>query len=132
MSNHGLSGVVREATGYSREAGARVATELLIGQSRATAIVAANDLLALGVLDAMKERGLLCPDDVSLVGHNDMPLMDVISPPLTTIRIEHREMGRTAARMLVEVIKSGSAEIRHVVLRPELIVRHSSCSVVET
>jgi LacI family transcriptional regulator len=55
-----------------------------------------------------------------------MPLMDVVSPPLTTIRIEHREMGRTAARLLTERIVSGSDEIRHVVLTPELVVRKST------
>jgi len=55
-----------------------------------------------------------------------MPLMDVVSPPLTTVRIEHREMGRIAAKMLVDTIKSGSSEIRHVVLRPELVVRGST------
>ena len=126
MSNHGLPGVVRESTGYTREAGAQAMAALVDSGIRATAVVAANDLLALGVLDVLKELGLRCPDDISLVGHNDMPLMDVVSPPLTTIRIEHREMGRTAARMLVNAIRDGSAEIRHVVLRPELIVRSST------
>jgi LacI family transcriptional regulator len=126
MSHHGFRGVVREATGYTREAGVQAAVALLDAGSRITAIVAANDLLALGVLDALKARGLHCPEDISLVGHNDMPLMDVISPPLTTVRIEHREMGRTAARMLVDTIKSGSVEIRHVVLQPKLIVRGST------
>lgn len=79
-----------------------------------------------GSVDAFKERGLRCPEDISLVGRNDMPLMDVVSPPLTTVRIEHREMGRIAARMLAEQIKGGSPEIRHVVLRPELVVRGST------
>jgi LacI family transcriptional regulator len=125
-SSHGLSGAIREATGYSREAGAHAAAQLLEGESRITAIVAANDLLALGVLDALKRRSLHCPADMSLVGHNDMPLMDVVSPPLTTIRIEHKEMGRIAASMLVRAIKCRSAEIRHVVLRPELVVRNST------
>ena len=55
-----------------------------------------------------------------------MLLMDVVSPPLTTARIEHKEMGRIAANMLVDTIKSGSAEIRHVVLQPELVVRGST------
>jgi LacI family transcriptional regulator len=63
---------------------------------------------------------------MSIVGHNDMPLMDVISPPLTTVRIEHREMGRAAAKMLIDSIRSGSADVRHVVLRPKLIVRRST------
>ncbi|WP_245331898.1 LacI family DNA-binding transcriptional regulator [Bradyrhizobium sp. NAS80.1] len=126
MSHHGLDGVVQEAKGYTREAGAQIAAVLLEAKSGITAIVAANDLLALGVLDALKERGLRCPDDISLVGHNDMPLMDVVSPPMTTIRIEHREMGRIAARMLVDTIKSGSTEVRHVVLPPKLIARSSA------
>jgi LacI family transcriptional regulator len=129
MSHHGWRGVVREATGYTREAGARAAASLLDDESGITAIVAANDLLALGVLDVLKERGLRCPDDISLVGHNDMPLMDVVSPPLTTIRIEHREMGQIAAKMLVETIKRGSNEVRHVVLRPELVVRRSTQAI---
>ena len=90
-----------------------------------TAVVAANDLLALGVLDALKER-ITVSEDISLVGHNDMPLMDVVSPPVTTARIEHRDMGRIAAKMLVDTIKSASSEIRHVVLRPELVVRRST------
>jgi len=128
ISRHGLSGLVREAAGYTREAGAQAVAHLfaVTATRDVTAIVAANDLLALGVLDALKERKLRCPEDISLVGHNDMPLMDVISPPLTTVRIEHREMGRIAARMLVETIKSGSPEIRHVVLRPELVTRSSA------
>jgi len=126
MSRHGLSGVIREASAYGREEGAQAATHLLKSTREITAIVAANDLLALGVLDTLKERQLRCPENVSLVGHNDMPLMDVVSPPLTTVRIEHREMGRIAAKMLLDAIKSGSSELRHVVLRPELVVRGST------
>jgi LacI family transcriptional regulator len=128
ISRRGLSGFVREAAGYTREAGKQAVAHLLAATTTRdiTAIVAANDLLALGVLDALKERELRCPEDISLVGHNDMPLMDVISPPLTTVRIEHREMGRIAATMLADTIKSGSSEIRHVVLRPELVVRRST------
>jgi len=45
----------------------------------------------------MRMLGRRCPDDISVVGHNDMPLVDLVSPPLTTVRIEHREMGRGAA-----------------------------------
>lgn len=72
---------------------------------------------------ALKRRNLRCPEDVSIVGHNDMPFMDVVSPPLTTVRIEHREMGRRAARMLIHAIKTGSSDVLHVVLRSELIIR---------
>lgn len=72
--------------------------------------------------------GLRCPEDFSLVGHDGMPPMDVVSPLLTTVRIEHREMGWIAAKVLAERIKIGSPEIRRVALRPELVVRGSAAS----
>ena len=65
MSRHGVSGMVREAADYTREAGAQAAAHLLNVTHDITAVVAANDLLALGVLDALKERGLRCPEDIS-------------------------------------------------------------------
>ncbi|MEH2488529.1 LacI family DNA-binding transcriptional regulator [Bradyrhizobium sp. AZCC 2230] len=126
MESHGLEGIVREASHYTRQAGSAAAAGLK--RSAVTAVAAANDLIALGVLDALRAAGLRCPEDVAVVGHNDMPLMDVVSPSLTTVRIEHREMGRMAARMLVESFETGSNEIRHVVLCPELVVRSSTAS----
>lgn len=126
MARHGLSGRVREAARYSREDGAVAAADLFDGGDGISAVVAANDLLALGVLDVIRKRGLRCPQDVSVVGHNDMPLIDLVSPPLTTVRIEHREMGRGAAKLLLENIEAGSTAARHVVLEPELVVRAST------
>ncbi|WP_257555421.1 LacI family DNA-binding transcriptional regulator [Sphingobium sp. CFD-2] len=82
------------AEGYSREEGAIATRRLLDRDPDITAIVAANDLLALGAYDALKERGLRCPEDISIVGHNDMPMMDLVTPPLTTIRIGHNALGR--------------------------------------
>ncbi len=73
---------------------------LLHAHPEITAIVAANDLLALGAYDVLREEGLECPRDISIVGHNDMPLVDMVQPPLTTIRISHKEMGRQAADLL--------------------------------
>lgn len=125
-SHHGLTVTICEAMAYTRQAGAEATTQILDTADKISAIVAANDLLALGALDALKRRALHCPDDISVVGHNDMPFMDVICPPLTTVRIEHREMGHCAARMLIEAIKTGSSNIGHAVLRPELIVRDST------
>ena len=126
MAQHGLSGPVCEAARYARDAGVDAARELFAKNSTITAVIAANDLLALGTLDVLRRQGLRCPEDVSVVGHNDMPLVDLVSPPLTTIRIEHREMGRRAARMLLENIESASAEARHIVLEPELVIRAST------
>jgi LacI family transcriptional regulator len=63
---------------------------------------------------------------VSVVGHNDMPYVDMVSPPLTTVRIAQREMGEAAAKLLLERIAGRSAKREQMVLSPELIVRGST------
>jgi LacI family transcriptional regulator len=119
---------VEVAESYTREAGRAAALGLLDRKMRPSAIVAANDLLALGVYDALAARRLRCPADVSVVGHNDMPYVDMVSPPLTTVRIAQREMGETAAKLLLDRIAAPTAKREHVVLAPQLIVRGSSAA----
>ena len=91
-----------------------------------TAVVAANDLLALGCYDAMDELGLHCPDDISVTGFNDMPFMNRLSPPLTSLRIPHREIGDTAAKLLLERIEDPEKPVKTVNQLPELVVRGST------
>jgi LacI family transcriptional regulator len=127
VQGHRLAaGHVVEATEYSRAAGRQACAELLKRYRSTTAIVAANDLLALGCYDALAAAGLRCPQDVSVVGHNDIPLVDMVSPPLTTLRIQHREMGRKAAQLLLERIAAPDAKPLRLTLSPELIVRGST------
>jgi len=115
-----------ESIEFTREAGKIACIQLLKQDAKVTAIVAANDLIALGCYDALADLGLNCPADISIIGHNDMPLVDMLNPPLTTIRIQHREMGRQAARLLLEKFSSpGAAPIR-ITLPPELKVRKST------
>ncbi len=128
MRRHGLEGIVENAAFYSREAGHDAALDLL-RHHEVSAIVAANDLLALGVLSAMRQLERDCPRDISIVGHNDMPLMDAVSPPLTTVRIEHREMGRQAAQLLLDALDQRYAAARHIVLPPKLVARDSTTVV---
>jgi len=120
--------VVCEA--YSREAG-RIATERLLASRSEVpdALVCCNDLVALGAYDALAAKGLRIPGDVSVTGHNDMLLVDLISPPLTTIRPPHRELGWRAAQMLFERLDGQHLSAAMVVLRPELVVRSSTRSV---
>jgi LacI family transcriptional regulator len=118
--------LIETAPAYAREQG-RLAGLRLLGRKLApTAVIAANDLLALGVYDAIGERGLRCPLDVSVVGHNDMPYVDMLSPPLTTVRIAQRDMGREAARLLLDEIAGPLAHRERVVLAPTLVVRGST------
>ena len=91
-----------------------------------TAVVAANDLLALGCYDAMGELSLSCPADISVTGFNDTPFMNRLSPPLTSLRIPHDEIGNQAARLLLERILDPESQVRTVNLLPELIVRGST------
>jgi LacI family transcriptional regulator len=118
--------MIETARAYTREQGRLAARRLLDRKTLPTAIVGANDLLALGIYDALSERGLHCPSDVSVVGHNDMPYVDMLSPPLTTVRIAQRTMGNQAARLLLEEIADPAARRERVVLKPKLIVRGST------
>jgi LacI family transcriptional regulator len=114
---------------YSEEEGANAARQLLDGaRVRPTAIVAGNDQIAVGLYDVLRERGLTVPDDVSVVGYNDMPYVDRLSPPLTTVRVPHAEMGAEAARMLLRRLLGQSSEVRTVSLPVELIVRGSTAA----
>ena len=72
-----------------------------------TAIVAANDRLAIGCYDALEAHGLRCPEDISIVGFNDMPFVDRLRPPLTTVRVPQREIGTVAAELLLERLCRG-------------------------
>ena len=131
LSAHGLDSSrapCEFADTYTREEGAAVARRLLSARPDITAIVAANDLLALGAYDVLREEGLNCPRDISIVGHNDMPLVDMVEPPLTTIRISHKEMGRQAADLLEQAIETSDSPARNVVLPPKLVVRGSTAA----
>ena len=122
----GTKGVVIEARAFTREAGLEAALELLGKGREWTAIFAANDLIALGALDALRRHHLSVPEDVSMVGHNDMPLVDLIAPPLTTVRIAVDQMSRQAAQLLLELLKAPNEDPSMRVLMPRLVVRAST------
>jgi len=129
LSQHGLDGNAAScevASTYTREAGADATRRMLNAHPEVTAIAAANDLLALGAYDVLRERGLECPRDLSIVGHNDMPLVDMVHPALTTVQISHREMGRQAADLLQQAMEKMDSSIRNVVLPSKLIIRSST------
>lgn len=122
----GLHARVAEAASFTRDAGRKAMETLLKQRSAMTGIFAGNDLIALGVLDALRAHGLRVPQDISLVGHNDMPLVDLIDPPLTTVRIDVEAMGRQAAELLIEQLKRPEQSPSMRVLTPTLVVRGST------
>lgn len=85
-----------------------------------------NDLMAAGVLQALAEAGISVPEDVAVMGFDDLPLAQHTRPPLTTVRQPIREMGQTAIRMLLRLIEGKPLEARRVVLDTEIVVRGSA------
>lgn len=110
---------------FLQEGGYRAANALLDLPKRPTAIFAANDMSAFGAMDAIRNRGLVIPDDISLMGFDDIPTAAVVRPALTTVRQPLVEMGRIATRMLLEIIGSPGHDLRRVELDTELIIRES-------
>ncbi|MGO1543288.1 MAG: LacI family DNA-binding transcriptional regulator [Gulosibacter sp.] len=93
---------------------------------RPTAIFAHNDLLAVGAIDAIRELGLRCPEDISVVGYNDAPLIDHIDPPLSTVRLPARELGRHSARLAFSAISGDASSPVRIMLVPEFVERSST------
>lgn len=114
--------------GDFQEGGGYEATQQLLAlPSRPTAIFASNDLSAFGAMEAIREQGLRIPEDVSIVGFDDIPQASVTYPKLTTVRQPLVQMGRGAVSMLLEHLEYPSDEIHHVTLETQLIVRDSCC-----
>jgi LacI family transcriptional regulator len=111
---------------WSEDAGASAMSALLSSDVPFTAVVAGNDLIALGCYDVFTERGIDCPGEVSVVGFNNMPFLDKLRPPLTTVSVPHHELGAEAARMLLETIDEPERPPRNVLLPLSLVVRGST------
>lgn len=116
------------ATEHTVAEGRRLAAEALAAPAgrRPTALFAHNDLMAVGALDALRELGLRCPEDVSVVGYNDAPLSDHLDPPLTTVRLPSYELGKHSARLLLSAIEGDASESVRTMLAPELVLREST------
>ncbi len=106
--------------------GAHALRRLLDSGTEFTAVVAGNDLIALGCYAVFAERGISCPDDISVVGFNDMPFLDKLQPPLTSVGVPHHQVGVEAARMLLEAIHEPDRPSRSVLLPLSLNVRAST------
>lgn len=127
MAEHrpGVDPIVVHGEAFTMPAGLEAAAELLGSGVEVTAILAGNDLIALGCYQAMTAAGLRCPGDISVVGHNDMPLMDSVNPPLTTVAIPQSEVGAEAARTLLALL-NGEIPAARRLLPTRLVIRQST------
>lgn len=96
-------------------------------ERRATAVTCFNDLVAIGACRALAEAGLRVPDDVAVVGFDDLPLLEYLPVPITSVRVPTRELGRQAALLLAErIVRGPAAPTRKVYLEAALVVRRST------
>jgi LacI family transcriptional regulator len=114
------------ATGYTIEEGLRCGRELLEANRDLTAVAVANDLLAVGCYGAFDDLGLRCPEDISVIGFNDMPFIDRLRPPLSSVRFPHYKLGTEAAKLLLERIEDAESPVKILYLAPELVARGST------
>lgn len=108
------------------EVGRRAAVRLLALSPRPTAIVALNDMIAVGILSELRQNGVSVPDDISIVGVDDVVLSRLTTPSLTTVRQPLEQIAQTAVDRLISRISASARPSAEVVFQPELIVRQSS------
>ncbi len=106
--------------------GVEAALSLLDRPNPPTAILAFNDMLAIGVMQAARLRGVRVADYLSVVGFDDTFEASIVSPPLTTVRQPLAEMGRMAVNLLVRQLQNQPIEALHVQLETKLVVREST------
>ena len=110
--------------------GYAAAGRLLDLAERPTAIFASNDNMAVGVLQAARERGLSVPEDLSVVGFDDAEVARSVTPALTTVRQPLAELGRTAVSLLMRLVEGQRVEALRVELATRLVLRDSTSPCV--
>jgi LacI family transcriptional regulator len=106
LRRHGLVPTVVESTGLDIADGERVVVELLRQAPETTGVMCSNDSQAIGALRKLQELGYRVPDDFSLVGFDDIPMVQLTSPSLTTIRVGRKALGQVAVQLLLERIRA--------------------------
>lgn len=128
LYDHGVAvdeKLIREGF-FTQPRGYTAGLELMDLEEPPTAIVASNDVTAFGAMEAARERGKKIPDDISIIGFDDIPQAAQVHPPLTTIRQPLEEMGRRAVQMLLQIIENPKQSAAKIDLPTELVVREST------
>jgi LacI family transcriptional regulator len=106
--------------------GRRLAEYILKQSGLPTGVFAHNDLMALGLLTALRDHGLRCPDDLSVIGCDDLPFTAYTTPPLTTVNLPGYQLGRIAAEMLVTMAEDPTHKPSNLTVTPTVTVRSST------
>lgn len=111
---------------YTEEEGIRCAAEILEKNTDVTALLCANDRLAIGAIEAITKKGLNCPIDISVTGFNDIPFLDLMTPKLSTVRILQFDVGRIAAETLLKKMIEPEAQVSETIIMPVRIIERDS------
>jgi len=125
MERNGIGGGLMEEGNHQVDGGHDAMERLLRGKVRPTAVLASNDMTAIGALGAIHESGLQVPDDISIVGFDDIQISAFTMPALTTVRLSRDEIARVAFRALYSIRQDGGKGAEYSV-RPSLVVRQST------
>ena len=127
MADHGLDAEIRVVPGgYTEDEGAR--RPVAAADGLPTAVIAANDLCAIGVLDAVIRAGVRVPDDLSVIGYDDSRFARLPGIDLTSVRQDIPKMARLAVKAAVERLERPTRKPKDVVLRPKLVVRGTTAA----
>jgi DNA-binding LacI/PurR family transcriptional regulator len=121
---------VQETT-FDKQGGYSKTLVLLRLIPRPTAILAGNDMIALGALLAIRNAGLRCPEDISLMGFDDLDLAETTNPSLSSVSQSGYQLGTTAARILLDRLEGDTGPARHLVLGTTLKLRNSAAPPAE-
>lgn len=132
LLTHGLhldDGAIRHAD-FSAESGYAATLDLMKARPRTTAIFAGNDTIALGIIGALSSMGLSVPEDVSVIGYDDLPFAAYTAPALTTVRMDADAQGRMAAEMMVKRLRDGAGDggVQHALIS-QFVKRGSTAPV---
>lgn len=123
---------VIEANQFDESDGRCAAADILHADPGTTAILCANDRLALGAIDQCRSLGLRCPEDISVTGFNDMPFLDMIPPRLTTVRIQQFDAGVVAARHMAAMLSGRGASVPIETILPVQLIERDSVAAPKT
>lgn len=131
MAEAGLTvdSALMERSTLTMHGGYEAGRTLLLHDDPPSAIIASNDLMALGVLSAAQGLGLIVGTDVSVTGFDDIPLAGYAHPPLTTVRQPLFEIGKRICGMLIRLLQGETFSENQVIIKPKLMIRES-CGVV--
>jgi len=116
-----------QAGNYTSASGFTAMQKLLEVSPRLTAVFVASDVVSLGAIRAIKQAGLRIPQDIAVVGFDNIPMADYFDPPLTTVRIPSYGLGWASGERLVRLVQGEVLDQEGMLLESELVVRNSSC-----